>query len=76
MLLSAALYSPWGIVLASISVLQAPAASGAWHAPMWGGLVFGAAAGVARERSESLLLPVLLHAICVTVVLLARAIGA
>jgi hypothetical protein len=75
-LLSAALYAPWGIVLASISVLQAPAASGTWHTPVWGGLVFGAAAGVARERSESLLLPVLLHAICVTVVLLARAIGA
>ena len=75
-LLSAAFYAPWGIVLASISVLESPAAAGAWHAPVWGGLVFGAAAGVARERSESLLLPILLHGICLTAVLLVRAIGA
>jgi membrane protease YdiL (CAAX protease family) len=85
-LLSAALYAPWVLVLASISVLETPGAHGAWHvpisgAPVWGApvlgaLVFGAAAGVARERSESLLLPILLHGICVTVVLLARAVGA
>ncbi|HZO10256.1 MAG TPA: CPBP family glutamic-type intramembrane protease [Myxococcota bacterium] len=75
-LVSAALYAPWVLVLASISVLELPASGAAWNAPLWGALVFGAAAGVARERSESLLLPLLLHGICATVVLLVRALAA
>ena len=75
-LVSAALYAPWILVLAAISVLQMPPQTGAWNAPVWGALLFGTAVGVARERSESLLLPVLLHGIGACAVLLVRALGA
>jgi hypothetical protein len=74
-LVSAAFYAPWGAVLASLAVVQAPAA-GAFGAPVWGGLVFGLAAALARERSESLLVPVLLHALCLPVALVAHSLGA
>jgi hypothetical protein len=75
-LLAAALYAPWGVVLASVSVVALPAGSGAWHAPVWGALVFGVASGMVRERSESLLHPILLHGLCVPLALAVRAAGA
>jgi membrane protease YdiL (CAAX protease family) len=38
---------------------------------VWGSLVFGIASALARERSESLALPVLFHALCVPLALFA-----
>lgn len=71
-LISGGLYAPWGIVLASASVAAPPAASAAWNAPVWGSIVFGVAAAMARERSESLALPALFHALCVPSAVLLR----
>jgi hypothetical protein len=72
-LVSGTLYAPWSIVLPAASVLSTPSGAGAWNAPVWGSLVFGVSCAMARERSESLLLPVLFHALCVPVALLVRA---
>jgi hypothetical protein len=69
------LYAPWALVLSAASVLSVPAASSAWNAPVWGSLLFGVTCAMARERSESLLLPVLFHALCVPLALLLRAIS-
>ncbi len=69
------LYAPWAVVLSAASVLAAPAASSAWNAPVWGSLVFGVTCAMARERSESLLVPVLFHALCVPIALLVRGIS-
>jgi hypothetical protein len=74
-LVCAALYAPWGAVLAALALVQAPPA-GAIGAPIWGGLVFGVAAALARERSESLLAPILLHALGLPVALLAYRLAA
>jgi hypothetical protein len=71
-LVSGALYAPWGIVLAATSVVALPETSSSWNAPAWGSLVFGVACAMARERSESLLLPILFHALCVPLALLVR----
>ena len=64
-LVSGGLYAPWGIVLASASLTVHPASAAAWNAPVWGSVVFGVACAMARERSESLVLPVCFHALCV-----------
>jgi hypothetical protein len=74
-LVCGALYAPWGIALAAASVVAPAAASNAWHAPVWGSLLFGVACAMARERSESLRVPILFHILCVPVALLARAIS-
>jgi hypothetical protein len=74
-LVSGALYAPWAIVLAASSIATLPAAASPWNAPVWGSLVFGVACAMARERSESLLLPLLFHALCVPLALLVRALG-
>ncbi len=71
-LISGGLYAPWGIVLASAAVTTLPASTAPWNAPVWGSMVFGVAAGMARERSESLALPVLFHALCVPLAVLLR----
>ncbi len=63
------LYAPWSIVLAAASVTALPAAALEWNAPIWGSLVFGVACALARERSESLALPVLFHALGVPLAL-------
>ena len=68
-LVSGGLYAPWGIVLASASVTLLPAAAAPWNAPVWGSVVFGVACAMARERSESVVLPVLFHALCVPLAL-------
>jgi membrane protease YdiL (CAAX protease family) len=68
-LVCGALYAPWAIVLAAASVLATPAAAGGWHAPVLGSLVFGVSCAMARERSESLWLPVLFHASCIPLAL-------
>jgi len=65
------LYAPWALILASASVTMMPAAAAYWNAPVWGSLVFGVSSALARERSESLLLPVLFHALCVPLALFA-----
>jgi hypothetical protein len=70
-LVSGALYAPLAIVLAAASVTVLPAAVTPWNAPVWGSLVFGIASALARERSESLALPVLFHALCVPLALFA-----
>ncbi len=74
-LLSAAFYALWGplLQLPALSLAQTmPWGTNAW-APLLGAFVFGAAAGVARERSESIAAPVLLHWGCVAAVALADA---
>src|SRR5262249_43753658 len=71
-LLSAVLFAPWAGLLAAASAVDLPTGGGVWEAPFWGALPSGAAAAVARERSESLLLPILLHGLGVPVALLAR----
>jgi len=74
-LVCAALYAPWCAVLAALAVVQPPAPV-APGAPIWGGLAFGVAAALARERSESLFVPILLHALCLPVAWLVRSLGA
>jgi len=71
-LVCAGLYAPWGIVLSSASVTVLPAAAAPWNAPVWGAVVFGVSSAMARERSESLLLPALFHALCVPLALAVR----
>jgi hypothetical protein len=75
-LVSGALYAPWAVVLTACSVVALPGPPGAWNAPIWGSLVFGTASAMARERSESLLLPLLFHTLCVPLALLVRALAA
>jgi membrane protease YdiL (CAAX protease family) len=60
---SSLLYAPWVL----LPLLDAPPPSFArfegfaWGVPLAGSLLFGIASGMARERSESLLAPILLH---------------
>jgi hypothetical protein len=68
-LVCGALYAPWVVVLAAASVTVLPSAAFPWNAPVWGSVVFGVACALARERSESLVLPVLFHALCVPLAL-------
>jgi hypothetical protein len=74
-LVSGALYAPWGIVLAAASVVALPGSASAWNAPVWGSLVFGVSCAMARERSESLLPPLLFHALCVPLAVVVRGIA-
>jgi membrane protease YdiL (CAAX protease family) len=69
-LLYAAAAGLWGgapVVLAGWLPALAPAAP----VPLAGALVFGLAAGLVRERSESVVTPILLHALCAALVLAA-----
>ncbi len=73
---SCALYAPW-CSLPLFAVPQPPAAWGLEaflpYLPTAGGLLFGAAAGMARERSESVLAPMLFHWLGVSLVMLVAA---
>jgi membrane protease YdiL (CAAX protease family) len=73
--LAAALYAAWGSVLQSSAMSLADPLVGTTHPaiPFLGGLVFAAAAGVARERSESVASAIALHWLCVAFALLAHA---
>ena len=69
--IAAALYAAWGAVLQHLPVALTQTMLGG-PAPILGALVFGVAAGLARERSESIVSPILLHWIGIAAVLLAR----
>ena len=69
--ISAALYAVWGAVLQHLPIALTQTMLGG-PAPILGALVFGVAAGSARERSESIVSPILLHWIGIAAVLLAR----
>src|SRR5207249_1631406 len=62
----------WCLVLPRLPIALTQSMLGG-PAPALGALVFGVAAGMARERSESIVSPILLHWIGIAVVLLARA---
>jgi membrane protease YdiL (CAAX protease family) len=72
--ISAALYALWTVVLQHPWVALADPMAGAAHIaiPVAGALVFGAAAGVARERSESIASAIVMHWVCIIVALLVR----
>lgn len=72
--LAAALYATWGSVLQSSGMALADPLVGTTHplVPFVGGLVFAAAAGVARERSESVASAIVLHWFGVMIALLAH----
>jgi hypothetical protein len=72
---SAVLYALWGAVLhhPSIALTRATFERSAYVLPLLGGVLFGAAAGMARERSESVTVAIVLHWIGVAAVLLLRA---
>jgi hypothetical protein len=72
-ILSAGFYALWGAILRhpAISLTQPIAGGPASALPVLGALLFGAASGMARERSESLTVSILLHWIGVVAVLLA-----
>ena len=76
-ILSAGFYALWGAILRhpAISLTQAIAGGPDSWLPVLGALLFGAASGMARERSESLAVSVLLHWIGVAAVLLAPYLG-
>lgn len=69
-LLSAGLYSLWGTVLQhpSINLMHATPVVSGFGVSHLGALVFGVAAGMARERSESVASSILFHWICVAAV--------
>lgn len=73
--LSAALYALWSAALRSPAISLAPTMLGDAHPSVafLGAFVFGAAAAMARERSESVASSILLHWICVAAVLLVHA---
>jgi len=74
-IVSAVLYALGGLVLQSPAI-GVTTSFGAWPlAPLLGALVLGAAAAMARERSESIAASLLLHWLAVAAVLLARAQG-
>jgi membrane protease YdiL (CAAX protease family) len=67
---SAVLYALWGTLLQQPPVSLVYAASWATNAvpALLGGVVFGVAAGMARERSESVVPSIVLHWLCVALV--------
>src|SRR5205814_9662618 len=69
---SAWFYTLWGAILPhpAISLTQAIPGGPDSGLPLLGALLFGAAAGMARERSESIAVSILLHWIGVAAVLL------
>jgi hypothetical protein len=71
--LAAALYAAWGSVLHSLSLTDPLVGTTHPAIPFIGGLVFAAAAGVARERSESVASAIVLHWLCVAFALIAHA---
>jgi membrane protease YdiL (CAAX protease family) len=73
--LAAALYATWGSVLQSSGMALADPLIGNLHpaVPFVGGLAFAAAAGVARERSESVASAIVLHWFGVMIALIAHA---
>ena len=76
-ILSAGFYALWGAILRhpAISLTQATTGGPDSTLPLLGALLFGAAAGMARERSESIAVSILLHWIGVAAVLLAPYLG-
>lgn len=73
-LLSAGFYAAWSALLQLPALSLAgtvPWATDAWE-PSLGAFVFGAVAGMVRERSESLAAPILLHWATIVAVVLAR----
>jgi hypothetical protein len=74
-IVSAVLYALGGLVLQSPAV-GVTVSFGAWPlAPLLGALVLGAAAAMARERSESIMASLVVHWAAVAAVLAARAQG-
>jgi membrane protease YdiL (CAAX protease family) len=71
--ISAVLYALWGAALKhpAIGLVEPIAAHPAIG--VLAGLVFGVAAGVARERSESVVPAIVVHWLCVAAVLIAQA---
>ena len=76
-IVSAGFYALWGAILRhpAISLTQATTGGPDSTLPLLGALLFGAAAGMARERSESIAVSILLHWIGVAAVLLAPYLG-
>ncbi len=76
-ILSAGFYALWSAILRhpAISLTQAIPGGPDSALPLLGTLLFGAAAGMARERSESIAVSILLHWIGVAAVLLAPYLG-
>ena len=74
-LFSAVLYALWGTVLhhPSIALTRVTFERSASALPLLGSVLFGAAAGMARERSESIAVAIVLHWIGVAAVLLVHA---
>lgn len=72
--ISAVLYAAWGAALQHPAIGLAAPLGGAIHPAIgvFGGLVFGVAAGVARERSESVAPAIVLHWVCVAVAVIVR----
>src|SRR5436309_2625063 len=76
-ILSAGFYALWGAILRhpAISLIQAIPGGSDSVLPLLGALLFGAAAGMARERSENIGVSILLHWIGVAAVLLVPYLG-
>ena len=74
-ILSAVLYAVWSAVLGSPGLALTPALlpDATPSLPILGAFVYGAAAAVARERSESIAASLLLHWTCAASVLVVRA---
>jgi hypothetical protein len=71
--LSSALYAVAGAGALAAGALQShPWVAPGWAATLLGALLFGIAAGMARERAESIAAPLALHGICVAAALLVR----
>ena len=75
--MSGILYAVWGSLplLGSLALVHDRLGAGTPGVSLVGALAFGLAAGMARERSESLLAPILFHWICVGGVWLAAVYG-
>jgi membrane protease YdiL (CAAX protease family) len=59
--------------MAPLSLTQTLLGTSNASGPLLGALILGVAAGIIRERSESIVPPILLHWLCVAAVLLAHA---
>jgi membrane protease YdiL (CAAX protease family) len=73
--ISAVLYAAWGAALQhpAIALAEPFAASAHPAIGVLGGLMFGVAAGLARERSESVASAIVVHWLCVAAALIAQA---
>ena len=74
-IISAVLFAAWSALLgmAPLSLTQTLLGTSNASGPLLGALILGVAAGIIRERSESIVPPILLHWLCVAAVLLAHA---